>query len=33
MCPSIIEFIKQVGGKEINCKACQAFYHFLAMGK
>ena len=25
-----IEFIKQVGGKEIKCEACQAFYLFFA---
>ena len=26
-----MKFIEQVGEKEINCEACQAFYHFSAM--
>ena len=25
-----VEFIKQVGGKEIKCEACRAFYLFFA---
>ena len=25
-----IEFIKRVGGKEIKCEACRAFYLFIA---
>ena len=29
-CSCFIEFIKRVGGKEIKCKACRAFYRFFA---
>ena len=28
-CSSFIEFIKQVGGKEIKCEVCPAFYLFF----
>ena len=29
-CLCFIEFIKQVGKKEIKCEVCRAFYLFLA---
>ena len=29
MISCFIEFIKRVGGKEIKCEACQAFYLFF----
>ena len=29
-CSCFIEFIKRVGGKEIKCEACRAFYLFFA---
>ena len=26
----LFNFFKQVGGKEIKCEACRAFYRFIA---